>query len=619
MDLSSLTAPPATALAGMPGVESYLSASAKELSASARSFGRSTQDFSSYLKRGLQGTRQVARGGSTMDQVGGVAKIFGSGLSALTGLDIAGPIGVGMQVFSLASSLFGGKKPSVGPGGGIGFGVGPDGQIQIGFSSQDNGYDPIAANSSAAQSVANAAAQIIERMGGRFTGTAVAGRGAELGYDAGVKMFTGGDDTSEGRGRFKTIEAAMAASVTAILRNATTSGLSKDLGDRLSMVASEQDLEGLLHYVDGLRSVHDAFVNWREPMGRAESAMAALNASFEQAKFAAESLSQSTDAVQAAYARQQEYLVQEFNAGLIHRELRATGQTAAADALVRARAEADLRKQAAALGADAVLQVEKTLAAERARDAATAQQARLQPIVDSYTGMLNSIADGLARGVQQWTELAQSVQAFNDSLDLSALSPLSPQERLALAQSQYSDLLGKAMGGDATAAQGVTGAAERLLSEGRGFYASSQGYADLYGLVRSDLGELSGFAGQTMPARLQEEARARAKAIREMMNAELKSIRGFAGGGVTNPGEMVRVHPGELLYTGPQTRVFNARETTAILNGGGDGAAIKELLSEVRTLIRVTAAAGQMNAETQAQMAETLDAIRRKASLVAAA
>jgi tape measure domain-containing protein len=577
--------------------------------------GGLTGGLSSYLPFagvGIGALTQFAQG----NVGGGAGTLGGAGI----GFALGGPLGMGIGSALgglVGGSLFGGKKPSVGPGGGISFGVGADGKVQIGGSSQDNGYDPIAANSSAAQSVADAAAKIIERMGGRLTGTVNADRGADLGYDAGVKMFTGGGDTSEGRGRFKTLEEAMAASVTSIIKNATTEGLSKDLADRLSKVNSQQDVDGLLQYIEGLKTLRDGFVNWKEPMTQAETAMAGLKASFEQAKAAAESLSSSTEEVEASFKKQQKALVEAFNDDLINRELRALGQAGAADERQRAKAEADLRKQAAALGAEAVLQVEKTLAAERAASVAATQQARIQPIVDSYTGILNSIAAGMEQGIRQWTELANSIQAFNDSLGLSALSPLSPQDRLAMAQSQYSGLLGKAMGGDATAAQSVTAAAEKLLSEGRGFYASSQGYADLYSLVRSDLGELSGFAGATMPARLQEEARMRAEMMREMMNAELRGVRGFASGGVTNPGEMVRVHPGELLYTGPQTRVFNARETTAILNGGGDKD-WSRIEAKLDQLIRVTAASGRMNAETQAQMAETLDAIRRKASLVSA-
>ena len=190
---------------------------------------------------GLNAGAAGAFGGSTLSSI---LPYAGAGIGVLTNLasgNVAGAattaagaaIGsiipgvgtaIGAAVGGVLGSFFGGKKPSVGPGGGIGFGVGADGKVNVGFSSQDNGYDPIAKNMDAAQSVADAAAKLIELLGGKLTGTAVAGRGAELGYDAGLRKFTGGDDTSNGRGRFDTIEQAMAASVTAVYIDNLNSG-----------------------------------------------------------------------------------------------------------------------------------------------------------------------------------------------------------------------------------------------------------------------------------------------------------------------------------------------------------------------------------------------------------
>jgi tape measure domain-containing protein len=590
-------------------------------SASALNAANGAGALSSYLPFagvGIGALMQFAQG----NVGGGVGTLGGAGLGFLAG----GPVGMGIgaALGGFLGGSFGGKKPSVGPGGGIGFGVGADGKVNVGFTSQDNNYDAVAKNLDAAQSVADAAAKLIERLGGKFTGTAVAGRGAELGYDAGLKMFTGGDDTSGGRGRFKTLEEAMAASVTAIIKNATTTGLSKDIQDRLAKVATSQDLETLLQYVEGLRSLRDGFVNWREPLTQAETAMAGLKAAFEQANAAATSLSSSTDEVKASYEKQRMFLVSEFNRPLEERFLRATNQNAAADELVRAKAEADLRKQAAALGAEAVLQVEKTLAAERLKEvgdqravieqASAARRQQLQASADVLAGVMSNIASAMDEALRAWRGVAEQVQKFTDSLGLSAVSPLSPEEQLNLATRQYRDLLGRAMGGDVTAAQGVTGAAQTLLERGRGFYASSAGYADLYGRVTGDLTGLSAFARGDAQTNVTNEYTARIIALRDARN---EMLRGFAAGGMVNAGEVARVHPGELLYTGPRggpTRVFNPSETNAIL-GGGDAQAINKLISAIETLIRVTVASGQANAETQREMAEALDAIRRKANL----
>jgi tape measure domain-containing protein len=588
-------------------------------SASALNAANGAGALSSYLPFagvGVGALMQFAQG----NVGGGIGTLGGAGLGFLAG----GPVGMGIgaALGGFLGGAFGGKKPSVGPGGGIGFGVGADGKVNVGFTSQDNNYDAVAKNLDAAQSVADAAAKLIERLGGKFTGTAVAGRGAELGYDAGLKMFTGGDDTSGGRGRFKTLEEAMAASVTAIIKNATTTGLSKDIQDRLAKVATSQDLETLLQYVDGLRSLRDGFVNWQEPLTQAETAMAGLKAAFEQANAAATSLSSSTDEVKASYEKQRMFLVSEFNRPLEERFLRATNQNAAADEMVRAKAEADLRKQAAALGAEAVLQVEKTLAAERLKEvgdqravieqASAARRQQLQASADVLAGVMGNIAAAMDEALRAWRGVAEQVQKFTDSLGLSAVSPLSPEEQLNLATRQYRDLLGRAMGGDVTAAQGVTGAAQTLLERGRGFYASSAGYADLYGRVTGDLTGLSAFARGDAQTNVTNEYTARIIALRDARN---EMLRGFASGGMVNAGEVARVHPGELLYTGPRggpTRVFNPSETNAIL-GGGQG--ISRLEAKLDQLIRVVAASGQMNAETQAAMAEALDAIRRKANL----
>jgi hypothetical protein len=578
-----------------------------------------------------QGTTLMQFGGAALGGITGALQLMNaksaggvlSGVSSLaSGAMMLNPVTAPFAPLvalggNLLGGLFGGKKPSVGPGGGADFGLDASGRARIGATSADNGYDPMV-NQSAADSVGAAAVKLFDRLGLKFQGTAQDYAGSNLGYDAGVKKFTGGD-TSNGKGRYDTQEQALAAALAEAVKNAKLDGVSEALTAKFRAIGSAADLEGLVNYVTQLRAVSDGFANWQEPLTQAGSAMKELQAAFDQATEAATTLGDSTDKVKASFEKQRDFLTAEFNRPLEERYLRATNQNAAADEMVRARAEADLRKQAAALGAEAVLQVEKTLAAERAQSAeqaaaqqAAAQQARLQPIVDVYTGMLNSIADGLARGVEQWKGLAKSVQAFNDNLALSNLSPLSPEERLALAQGQYSDLLGKAMSGDATAAEGVTGAAERLLTEGRGYYASSQGYSDLYGSVRAGLGGLTNFAGVTMPARLEEEARARAQAIREMMDAEMRSVRGFDAGGRHSGGlRLVGERQPELEATGP-SRIWTANQIrSALTSDGSTGVieAVNGLRADVRRLIDVILAGGRISDDQQAQVIDALKEI----------
>ncbi|MFY8142510.1 MAG: tape measure protein, partial [Caulobacter sp.] len=342
---------------------------------------------------------------------------------------------------NMLGGLLGGKKPSVGPGGGIGFGAGADGKIQIGFTSQDNGYDPVAKNSDAAQSVVDGAINFFKQIGGTFKGTAVSGRGGELGYDAGLKKYTGGDDTSNGRGRFDTLEQAMAASLVAVVKNSIVDGVSKDIQDRIRAVNTSQDMENLLQYIAGLNQIYDSFEGWAPPLTAAEQAMQQLNAAFDQAKSAAESLSKSTDDLKTSFEKQKAYLISEFNAPLIERELRAKGKGLDADLLAFDRAAADTRKQAAALGGEAVVQAEKTLVAERLRimlgymDQAKsaeqqAQEARLAPLRQTYESLVSELQN--LRNV--WAGIAEQMIKFRDSLKIGALSTLSPEQQMREAQ-----------------------------------------------------------------------------------------------------------------------------------------------------------------------------------------
>lgn len=584
--------------------------------------------LSSYLPFagvGIGALTQFAQG----NVGGGLGTLGGAGIGFLAG----GPVGMGIGSALgglIGGSLFGGKKPTVGPGGGAQFGADAAGNVVFGITSADNGYDPRSANQSAAQSVVDATKKLIERLGGTLTGTRREGWGASLGYDAGKKQFTGGSNDLDLK-RFATIEEAMAEAVVGLVRNATTSGLSKDISGRLAKVGSQQDLEGLIQYVDQLKAVTDAFVNWKEPLTQTETAMAGLNAALAQAKAAADSLSQSTDAIQASYDKQKAFLTQQFVDPLRERELRATGQNAAADEMARAKAEADLRRDAAALGAEAVLQVEKTLAAERVADqmkslaeqraiidqGIAARKQQLQASADVIGNVMGNIAAELDQALKAWRGVADEVTKFSQSLGLSALSPLAPEDQLGLAKSQYQDLLGKAMAGDLSAAQGVTGASQTYLEKAKNYYASSDGFISAFNNVQGDLSGLAGFAKGGAQTNLIDAYTSRLAGLREQQQGILK---GFAGGGMVGAGETVRIHPDELLYTGPSggpTRVFNPRETAAIMNGGGDQN-IARLEAKLDQLTRVVAASGQVSAEIQSQMVEILDAIRRKANLAAA-
>lgn len=500
MDLSLLTSPASAATAGglsggEPGLFDAASGAVRDLTASVRSFGRSTSGLDALLRNGAQAARQLNGGGSVVNQISGAAKLFGSGLTALTGVNFAGPIGVGLQVVSLVSSLFG-SKPSVGPGGGAQFGLDASGKAMFGITDADNGYDP-EVNRAAADAVGAAAVKFFGQIGGTFRGTSVDGWGGYLGFDAGKKKFVGGDAQRTAQA-FDTAEEASQAALVGVIKNAKIEGISKDIEDRLRAVESARDLEGLLSYVEQLRAVHDAFVGWTAPLTAVEAQVKALNESYAQAKSAAESLAKPVEAVTASYQAQKAYLTQEFVAPLLQRQRLAGGDRLGAALVAQEQEYAVLRKGAAALGGEAVLQVERTIAAERAkaqRDRATSFAVgaleTLQRRYDEAQEELRRaqreeiVKQGQTRDA--WAQILRGLQQFSDSLQIGPLSPLNPSDQLVVAQRQFADAAEKARGGDLEAAQQLQSLAQQALSQTQSYYASGVEYAEYFRQVQSVL------------------------------------------------------------------------------------------------------------------------------------
>ncbi len=488
---------------------------------------------------GISGILQIMNAKSAGGVIGGVGSIA-SGLMLLNPATapFAPLVALGGN---LLGGLFGGKK-SVGPGGGIGFGVGADGKANVGFTSQDNGYDPVAANIDAANSIGAAAVKFFSQVGGTFKGTAVAGRGGELGYDAGLKKYTGGDDTSNGRGRFDTLEQAMSASLVTVIKNSVVEGVSKDIQDRIRAINTSQDMEGLLQYIAQLNQVYDSFKSWAPPITAAEAAMNQLNAQFDQAKKAAESLSKSTDDLQKSYDKQRQYLIDQFNQPLQSRYLRVTGKGLDADLADFDVGAAQTRQAAAALGNAAIAQAEKTLTAERLaiqlkyqEQAKQAEQARLSSLYQSYESLVVELKN--LRDV--WKGIAEQMLKFRDSLKVGALSTLSPEQQMLEAQRQYSETLKKARGGDVRAAGELQGYAQQALQQTQSYYASGQGYADYFNQVQNDLTSFADYATQQVSIADQQlgvqksidaSARTIAQIMQDMENAK-KAINA-AGGSV---------------------------------------------------------------------------------------
>lgn len=147
------------------------------------------------------------------------------------------------------------------------------------------------------------------------------------------------------------------------------------------------------------------------------------------------------------------------------------GQLAAFDRSAQREREAEIRA-----GGDAINELEGALAAERLKiitdfaDSAAEEQKRAleeaQNFFDSFSRNLRQFVDGLRSGSD---------------------SPLSPQDRLAAAQSQYDAQIALAQGGDRDAINSLTTYASSLIDAAKGFYASSAGYQQVFETVTAQL------------------------------------------------------------------------------------------------------------------------------------
>lgn len=102
---------------------------------------------------------------------------------------------------------------------------------------------------------------------------------------------------------------------------------------------------------------------------------------------------------------------------------------------------------------------------------------------DNYRQSLQQAQDYVAR-------FTRSIQEYLDGLRAGSDSPLSPQARLAAAESQYNAQLALAQGGDRNALDGITSYASDRLDAAKGFFASSTGFQDIFAQIQSQLGAL---------------------------------------------------------------------------------------------------------------------------------
>lgn len=96
-----------------------------------------------------------------------------------------------------------------------------------------------------------------------------------------------------------------------------------------------------------------------------------------------------------------------------------------------------------------------------------------------------------------WQRFAKQIKEYTDGLRAGADSPLSPQARLAAAQSQYNAQLALAQGGDRDAMSGITSYSSDLLDAAKAYYASSTGYQNIFASVIAQLEALPDMVSDT--------------------------------------------------------------------------------------------------------------------------
>lgn len=82
---------------------------------------------------------------------------------------------------------------------------------------------------------------------------------------------------------------------------------------------------------------------------------------------------------------------------------------------------------------------------------------------------------------------SRNLKQFVDNMRSGADTPLSPEARLAAAQSQYNAQLALAQSGNRDAINGLTGYADALLDAGRAFYGSSAAFQSIFSQIEAQL------------------------------------------------------------------------------------------------------------------------------------
>lgn len=147
-----------------------------------------------------------------------------------------------------------------------------------------------------------------------------------------------------------------------------------------------------------------------------------------------------------------------------------------------------------------------------------------------------------------YLQLAERMSKFRQSLLVSDLSPLTPEQQLAEARRQYEGTLAKAMGGDQDAVQDLESVTRTFLEKSGSYWASSSGqltkstrYQEDFARVQADLLKVEGKARDYQAEAVAQLVTlngtlATVKTAIENLEIDLGAVGGGGGGGVGGGG-----------------------------------------------------------------------------------
>ena len=104
----------------------------------------------------------------------------------------------------------------------------------------------------------------------------------------------------------------------------------------------------------------------------------------------------------------------------------------------------------------------------------------------------NRLAEEQKANYERSIEFAKSIRGYLDKIRISEQSPASLEDRLREAANQFSTTLTKSIAGDAEAQQALTGISDTYLGLAKDYFASTEGYADIFNQVVTGLEGIEG-------------------------------------------------------------------------------------------------------------------------------